>query len=82
MTRWLLGQTSSTHKTYTTSYEYNIGSQLTKLIYPSGQQVVVNHDDKGRMQSLTDDFENPYLNGMTYNLAGQVTGLTFGERSS
>jgi len=31
------------------------------------------------MQSLNDDFENPYLNGMTYNLAGQVTGLTLGN---
>lgn len=74
--------TSDPLKTYTTSYEYNGGSQLLKMIYPSGQQVSVNHDDKGRTQSLT---YNPgdssgYLTGMGYNIAGQVTGLTFWQR--
>jgi len=81
VTRWILGQTSDSRKTYTTSYEYNGGSQLSKMIYPSGQQVSVNHDDKGRMQSLT---YNPgdtsgYLTGVSYNIAGQVTGLTLGN---
>jgi YD repeat-containing protein len=81
VTRWILGQPYDTRKTYTTSYEYNGGSQLTKMIYPSGQQVSVNHDDKGRLQSLTN---NPgetsgYLTGLSYNIAGQVTGLTLGN---
>ena len=43
------------------------------------RQVVVNHGDKGRVQSLTGDLENPYLSGMSYNLAGQVTGLKLGN---
>ena len=72
VTRWL-GQVYTGYKTYTTSYEYNQGSQLTKMIYPSGQQVVVNHDDKGRVQSLSG------VTGMSYNIAGQVTGLTLGN---
>jgi len=81
VTRWILGQTYDIRKTYTTSYEYNGGSQLSKIIYPSGQQVSLNHDDKGRMQSLT---YNPgdtsgYLTGMSYALTGQVTGLTVGN---
>jgi RHS repeat-associated protein len=71
----------STYRLYTSSYQYNGGSQLTQMIYPSGQQVSVNHDDKGRMQSLT---YNPgdtygYLTGLSYNIAGQVTGLTLGN---
>jgi len=73
VTRWILGQAYSIYKTYTTSYEYNQASQLTKMTYPSGQQVVVNHDDKGRVQSLSG------LTGITYNIAGQVTGLTLGN---
>jgi RHS repeat-associated protein len=72
VTRWL-GQVYTGYKTYTTSYEYNQGGQLTKMIYPSGQQVVVNHDDKGRVQSLSG------VTGMSYNIAGQVTGLTLGN---
>jgi len=79
VTRWILGQTSDTRKTYTTSYEYNGGSQLTKITYPSWLQVSVNHDDKGRMQSLTDYYSSGYLTGVTYNIAGQVTGLTLGN---
>jgi RHS repeat-associated protein len=73
VTRWILGQAYSIYKTYTTAYEYNQGSQLTKMIYPSGQQVVVNHDDKGRVQSLSG------VTGLSYNIAGQVTGLTLGN---
>jgi RHS repeat-associated protein len=74
VTRWILGQAYSIYKTYTTSYEYNQGSQLTKMIYPSGQQVEVNHDDKGRVQSLSG-----YVTGMSYNIASQVTGSTLGN---
>lgn len=78
--RWIVGQSSYYLKTYTTGYEYNGGSQLTKLIYPSGQQVSVNHDTKGRLQSLTDGAGYPsYLTGMSYNIAGQVTGLSLGN---
>jgi RHS repeat-associated protein len=71
----------STYRLYTSSYQYNGGSQLTQMIYPSGQQVSVNHDDKGRMRSLT---YNPgdtygYLTGLSYNITGQVTGLTLGN---
>jgi RHS repeat-associated protein len=81
VTRTIPDHTWINWKTYTTSYEYNLGSQLSKMIYPSGQQVAVNHDNIGRTQSLT---YNPgdtsgYLTGMGYNIAGQVTGLTLGN---
>ncbi len=81
ISRTIPDHTWTNWKTYTTSYEYNLGSQLSKMVYPSGQQASVNHDDKGRMQSLT---YNPgdtsgYLTGMTYNIAEQVAGLTLGN---
>ncbi len=31
--RWIIGQTYDIRKTYTTSYEYNGGGQLSKMIY-------------------------------------------------
>lgn len=78
VTRWILGQTFDTRKTYTTAYEYNEANQLNQLKYPSGQQVAVNRDSIGRMQSLT---YNPgdttgYVTGIGYNTAGQMTALT------
>ncbi len=81
ITRYLLDPAGYSQKTYTTSYEYNGASQLTKMIYPSNQQVSVNHDDKGRMQSLT---YNPgdtsgYLTGVTYNIESRMTGATLGN---
>ncbi len=81
VTRWILGQSFDNRKTYTTSYEYNEASQLTKMTYPTSQQVAVNHDGIGRTQSLT---YNPgdttgYLTGITYNTTGQVSGITLGN---
>lgn len=81
VTRWILGQTYDTRKTYTTAYEYNGGSQLSKTTYPSGQQVSVNHDDKGRMQSLTysPGDTSGYLTGATYNIESRMTSATLGN---
>ncbi|MFY9607376.1 MAG: RHS repeat-associated core domain-containing protein [Blastocatellia bacterium] len=81
VTRTIPDHTWTNWKTYTTSYEYNLGSQLSMITYPSGQQVAVNHDNIGRPQSLT---YNPgdtsgYLTGVGYNIVGQVTGLTLGN---
>jgi YD repeat-containing protein len=41
----------------------------------------VNHDDKGRMQSLTNNpgDSSGYLTGVSYNIAGRVTGLMLGN---
>jgi YD repeat-containing protein len=41
-------------RTYTIGYEYNTAGQLTKLTYPSGRQVGINHDGKGRLVSMTE----------------------------
>jgi RHS repeat-associated protein len=81
VTRWVLGQTYDIRKTYATSYEYNGGGQLSKMIYPSGQQVSVNHDDKGRLLSLTYNPEDTfgYLTGVTYNIEARMTGGALGN---
>ncbi|MFY9556083.1 MAG: hypothetical protein WAV47_15335, partial [Blastocatellia bacterium] len=66
-------------KSYTTSYEYNGGNQTTKLTYPSGAQVNLSYDDRGRLGALKDQVLNPYANGMTYNVEARQTGFTFGN---
>jgi RHS repeat-associated protein len=66
-------------KTYVTSYEYNAASQPTKLTYPSGKQVNLAYDDRGRLSSLADQYLAPYANAMSYNVEARQTGLTLGN---
>ncbi len=67
-------------RTYTTSYDYNQAGQATKLTYPSGYFYYLNHDNKGRLESLSPTAgsgqTSGYLTGVSYNIAGQVTGLS------
>ncbi len=49
------------------------------IIYPSTRQVNLNRDSAGRLTSLTDAASANYLSSMSYNPAGQVTGLTLGN---
>ena len=69
---------------YQTKYVYNNADQVTALVYPSGKRIRVNRDGRGRLAGL--DSVNTmnvvlatYLSGVTYNTAGQVTGLNIGE---
>ena len=64
---------------YTTGYGYNAASQRNRLDYPSGRVVNINRDSIGRLSSLTEPIAGTYLSGMSYNNAGQVTGLTLGN---
>jgi RHS repeat-associated protein len=70
-------------KSYTTSYEYNQGGQLSKLTYPSSYNYFINHDNKGRLESLSSTSGNGLTNGslygLTYNTVGQQSGLTLGN---
>ena len=61
-------------KTYTTSYQYNEASQMTQLTYPSTRAINIGHDSIGRVNALTG-----YLSNMSYNVSGQVSGLTLGN---
>jgi YD repeat-containing protein len=60
---------------YTSQYQYNTANQLTQTINPSGTIVNSNHDDRGRLLSVTNQY-GPYLDQIGYNSAGQLTGWT------
>ena len=64
---------------YTTSYQYGAGSIRSQITYPSGRVVNINRSSTGRLTSLTDQYSANYLSGISYNPAGQVTGLTLGN---
>jgi RHS repeat-associated protein len=81
---------STSHKigtrTYTTSYNsYNEANQLTGMTYPSGRNLYVDHDSLGRLSGLVEAGAGRsgtpinYLSSVSYNLAGQVTGDSFGN---
>jgi RHS repeat-associated protein len=63
---------------YTTSYQGAAGLR-SQITYPSGRVVNINRSSTGRLNSLTDGAGANYLNGIGYNAAGQVTGLTLGN---
>jgi RHS repeat-associated protein len=68
-------------RSYTTSYQYNGGSQIATLTHPSGYAVNFSYDDKGRLSGMPYYLAYPQtyggpLAGVTYNVAGQVTALT------
>jgi len=64
---------------YTTSYQYGAGSLRSQITYPSGRVVNINRSSTGRLTSLTDQYSANYLSGLSYGVAGQVTGLTQGN---
>lgn len=60
-------------QTYSLGYEYNLAGQLTKEIYPSGREVSVGYDAKGRLASIADQ-SRTYANGFQFQ--GKGTGLS------
>ncbi|MBI3651315.1 MAG: RHS repeat protein [Acidobacteria bacterium] len=71
-------------QSYTTSYQYNPVNQMTKLTYPSSYAYYLYHDNLGRLQALSPNApggngNSYYLSNLSYNTAGQVTGLTLGN---
>ncbi len=47
--------------TYTTSYAYNAGGELTKLTYPSGRVVQYSYDNVGQAESIFGKYQKPLL---------------------
>ncbi len=65
---------------YTTGYQYNDISQLTRLTYPSSRAVTIGHDTRSRMSGLTDVATGVnYMSNVGYNEAGQVTQVILGN---
>jgi RHS repeat-associated protein len=76
--------TSTTRKLgsgfYTSSYQYNDVSQMTRLTYPSNRAITIGHDSRARVTGLSDVATGTnYISNVGYNEAGQPTGLTLGN---
>jgi RHS repeat-associated protein len=58
-----------------TGYEYNLGDEQTKIIYPSGKAVTRAYDNDGRLKSVTDWLE--HITKFTYNPNSELSVTTF-----
>ncbi|PYU00232.1 MAG: hypothetical protein DMG38_09035 [Acidobacteria bacterium] len=68
--------------TYTTSYAYNLASELIQITYPSGRVVQENLDAIGRIGSVVgtlNSVQTTYASGFLYNTAQQATGFQYGN---
>jgi RHS repeat-associated protein len=68
--------------TYTTSYAYNAGGEITQITYPSGRQVTQNVDTIGRLSSITDTLNSVVTtraSSYSYNPAQQTLGFNYGN---
>ncbi|MFZ0798638.1 MAG: RHS repeat-associated core domain-containing protein [Terriglobales bacterium] len=72
---------------YTTTYAYNSGGQLTKITYPSGRVVYYNYDNVGHLcqvasaSSTSCNATSPYLAlpSSSYDAAGRPLSATYGN---
>ena len=68
--------------TYTTSYQYNAGGEITQITYPSGRAVAQNVDTIGRLSSITDTLNSVVTtraSTYSYNPAQQTLGFNYGN---
>lgn len=70
--------------TYTTTYAYNLGNELTSITYPSGRVVAQNYDSVGRLCSVGASGSGcssgtRYADSFTFNTAQQVTAFNYGN---
>jgi RHS repeat-associated protein len=69
-------------QSYTISYQYNTGNQMTQMVYPtSGRTLNITHDSVGRVSQVADQYR-AYISNCSFNSAGQVTGLSLGNVAS
>ncbi|HWX54355.1 MAG TPA: RHS repeat-associated core domain-containing protein [Verrucomicrobiae bacterium] len=70
--------------TYTVVYGYNLASQVNSITYPTGRVVAQDYDAIGRLCAVgttgsTCTSGTTYLTGLSYNAAGETTGLSLGN---
>lgn len=66
-------------QSYAVNYQYNTANQMTQMIYPvTGRTLNIAHDNTGRLSSLADQYRT-YVNNITHNSAGEVTGVSLGN---
>jgi YD repeat-containing protein len=80
----LLGRTASVSKnitgakTYSLTYGYNLGNEVSTLTHPSGRVMTQTYDAVGRISQLNDGVRT-YANTFSYSPAQQVLGYTSGN---
>ncbi|MFZ0856657.1 MAG: RHS repeat-associated core domain-containing protein [Candidatus Acidiferrales bacterium] len=71
--------------TYTMTYQYNAGGELTQITYPSGRVVQYAYDNIGRLCNVAPSTSGScsssisFASAYGYDSAGHVTGITFGN---
>jgi RHS repeat-associated protein len=66
-------------RSYTTSYGYNAGDQVTQTTYPSGQLLYYHHDNHGMTSSVDNGSGTSYVTSHSHDIAGQLSSVTFGN---
>jgi RHS repeat-associated protein len=67
-------------QSFTISYQYNTGNELTQITYPDLRVVATNYNGSGQVASVTEPSSGAaYLSSVSYNVAGQMTGMTLGN---
>jgi len=70
---------------YTLGYQYNAADQVTQIAYPSGHTVQMSYNVVGQLcevapqTSSCGNSSSPYATSYTYNPAGQLIGLKYGN---
>jgi RHS repeat-associated protein len=64
---------------YTTSYAYDAMDRVTRMTYPDGEVVAHTYDAGGLPATLSSSLGEEFVEGTTYNAAGQVTWMTLGN---
>ena len=62
---------------YTTEYDYNNKHQLTKTTYPTGFFVKNTYDNKGYLQSVKANGNQPIFTAQEQNALGQYTSYRY-----
>jgi RHS repeat-associated protein len=71
--------------TYTTAYNYNLAGELAQITYPSGRVVQQSVDAIGRFCEVAPSTTgcgtatSPFVTGLGYNAANQMTGFKYGN---
>jgi YD repeat-containing protein len=79
MTRKELWVSTSVSQGFTTVNTYDDEGKMTGFTNPGDGQYAYGFDAMGRPVSLTKGFTTTMATGGTYNAAGQLTGLTYGN---
>ena len=68
--------------TYTTSYGYDAADRVITATYPTGEVITSAYNAAGLLAGVRSQTNGQwYASGVTYNAAGQLTGLTYGNQT-